>query len=275
MRCIVQTSLHINAIAQTSGEHVHDYQQLMIGLSGRMDCELSTALAPLMRGSVGFLPQGARHRYAGRDADCRVLVLDYHLDDPFISALCQASGASAECLGLRAEANLSRPSAALIGLLDWNAAQGRFDRLQVPAVRNQLIASLLTEIVVGDSLPMRETLQRSRISLEALHAWVDAHLAEPIGVIDLAAAFCLSESHSFVAVKTLAGCSPMQFVTRRRMRLAIELLRGSSLRLEEIALRVGYAELSSFSKTFRRHVGVAPGSYRKETGATGVQIASE
>jgi len=258
----VQTSLHINAIAETSGEHVHDYQQVMIGLSGRMDCELATASAPLVRGAVGLLPQGERHRYAGRDANCRVLVLNYQLDDPFIQALRQASGASAECLGLGATASLFRPSAALIGLLDWSVAQGRFDRLQVPAVRNQLIASLLTEIVVGCSSPI-QTLQRSRISIEALRAWVDAHIAEPICVTDLAAAFCLSESHCFVAVKTLVGCSPMQFVTQRRMLLAIQLLRGSSLRLEQIAFQVGYVELSSFSKAFRRHVGMAPGVFRK------------
>lgn len=259
----MQTSLHINAIAETSGEHVHDYQQVMIGLSGRMDCELATTSAPLVRGAVGLLPQGERHCYAGRDANCRVLVLDYQLDDPFIQALRQVSGASADCLGLGATASLSRPSAALIGLLDWSAAQGRLDRLQVPAVRNQLIASLLTEIVVGESSPTMQSLQRSRISREALRAWVDAHIAEPIGVTDLAAAFYLSESHCFVAVKTLVGCSPMQFVTRRRMLLAMQLLRGSSLRLEQIAFQVDYVELSSFSKAFRRHVGVAPGVFRR------------
>lgn len=151
----------------------------------------------------------------------------------------------------------------MIGLLDWSAAQGRLDRLPVPAVGNQLIASLLTGIVVAEGSPTMQSLQRSRISLEALRAWVDAHIAEPVGVTDLAPAFYLSESHCFVAANTLVGCSPMQFVTRRRMLLAMQLLRGLSLRLEQIAFQVGYVELSSFSKAFRRHLGVAPGVFRR------------
>jgi transcriptional regulator GlxA family with amidase domain len=47
------------------------------------------------------------------------------------------------------------------------------------------------------------------------------------------------------------------------MQIAAELLTASSSLMVEIAERCGYTSEVAFRKTFRRHMGVAPGAYRK------------
>ena len=48
------------------------------------------------------------------------------------------------------------------------------------------------------------------------------------------------------------------------MRRALEMLREGSLPVREVAGRVGYRQAAQFAKTFRRHHGRPPSSFRRE-----------
>ena len=60
------------------------------------------------------------------------------------------------------------------------------------------------------------------------------------------------------------GQSPMAHVTDLRMRKAAVLLKLASLKMEEIAARVGYGSLYAFSSAFKRWAGVPPSVYRAD-----------
>jgi len=64
--------------------------------------------------------------------------------------------------------------------------------------------------------------------------------------------------------KQYLNFSPMQYVTHWRMQNARKLLSESTQSLEQIAADVGYETLASFSKAFKRIVGLNPGEYRRE-----------
>ncbi|MBV8293749.1 MAG: helix-turn-helix transcriptional regulator, partial [Mycobacterium sp.] len=66
--------------------------------------------------------------------------------------------------------------------------------------------------------------------------------------------------------KAATGDSPFQFVTRKRMERAKELLRKTRLPVSDIAERVGYQQPSHFSARFRSVLGCRPDAYRKSTG---------
>ena len=55
----------------------------------------------------------------------------------------------------------------------------------------------------------------------------------------------------------------MDYVTRIRIRKAIELLRDADLKIYEIAQKVGYSSQHYFSSAFKRVLGVSPLEYRK------------
>ena len=65
------------------------------------------------------------------------------------------------------------------------------------------------------------------------------------------------------------GQPPMQYLTNWRMQLAACRLRDTEAKVVDVALDVGYESEAAFSRAFKRVVGVAPGTWRRErrTGA--------
>ena len=45
---------------------------------------------------------------------------------------------------------------------------------------------------------------------------------------------------------------------------AKEMLRGDTPSLTDIAITVGYANISDFSKAFKKHTGITPSNYYKQ-----------
>ncbi len=56
-------------------------------------------------------------------------------------------------------------------------------------------------------------------------------------------------------------------LARVRMRKALEMLREGSLPVREVAARVGYRQAAQFAKTFRRHHGRPPSTFKGEDGS--------
>ena len=59
------------------------------------------------------------------------------------------------------------------------------------------------------------------------------------------------------------GISPMQYLATYRVVQAIELLRKSKLDVYEIALAVGFRNVCSFNRAFRKITGVTPSFCRR------------
>jgi AraC-like DNA-binding protein len=60
------------------------------------------------------------------------------------------------------------------------------------------------------------------------------------------------------------GTSLRQLIDEVRATLAAELMRGGRLTVAEVARRLGYLEVSSFSQAFRRWYGVSPRAYQSQ-----------
>ena len=65
-------------------------------------------------------------------------------------------------------------------------------------------------------------------------------------------------------MKKYAGITPHQFIFNLKMNGAYELLRNSTLDLESISEKVGYASFSHFNKAFKAKFGISPAKLRKE-----------
>jgi AraC-like DNA-binding protein len=85
----------------------------------------------------------------------------------------------------------------------------------------------------------------------------------PWTVDSLAAAAGMSRSGFSARFHELVGEAPGQYLTRWRMHRAASYLRVENASLAEVATRVGYGAEASFSKAFKRYVGVAPGAFRR------------
>jgi AraC-like DNA-binding protein len=87
---------------------------------------------------------------------------------------------------------------------------------------------------------------------------------QPWTVADLASRVNMSRTAFSTRFTALAGVPPLAYVTKWRMLKAGDFLRRDEATIAEIAARVGYESEASFSKAFKREMGVAPGVYRRE-----------
>ena len=72
----------------------------------------------------------------------------------------------------------------------------------------------------------------------------------------------------------LVGAPPLLYLTRWRMHLAARWLREDRTSLGEVATRLGYESEPSFSRAFKRHIGVPPGAVRRGRTAGPVRPAA-
>jgi AraC-like DNA-binding protein len=66
----------------------------------------------------------------------------------------------------------------------------------------------------------------------------------------------------------LVGQTPIQYVGRWRMQLALAGLRDQRLPIADVAGRLGYRSEAAFRRAFKRHLGRAPGAARRQASST-------
>ena len=69
---------------------------------------------------------------------------------------------------------------------------------------------------------------------------------------------------------TATGMSPIEYCRAVRIARARELLEGGDTSQKQIAQSLGYKDVASFARVFRKTVGLAPGAYRKRFARTGI-----
>jgi AraC family transcriptional regulator len=93
--------------------------------------------------------------------------------------------------------------------------------------------------------------------------FIQANLAEPLSLGQLARLCALSEYHFARMFQLSFGLPPHRYVLAQRLLQAQRLLRSSPLPLGEVALACGFASASHFSNRFRQALGATPGQYRQ------------
>lgn len=99
--------------------------------------------------------------------------------------------------------------------------------------------------------------ERLAPALKQMHAQVDH--AWTVG--ELARTAALSRSAFFNRFTRTVGVPPMEYLLSWRTEIAKDLLRREGLSVSEVAERVGYGSISTFSVAFTRHVGQSPSRY--------------
>ena len=92
---------------------------------------------------------------------------------------------------------------------------------------------------------------------------LEAHSDEPLTLAALARTAGLSRYHFLRTFKRVTGVTPHQWLLGARLRDAARRLAISRAPVTDIALDVGFDDLSNFIRTFRAEFGVSPRTYRR------------
>lgn len=104
----------------------------------------------------------------------------------------------------------------------------------------------------------------AEVRIKDMLGWIDRNLKDEITVSGIAgsANVCVRECQRIFS--QYVHYRPMEYVQRRRITLAAELLRTTHRQVTDIALECGFSSVSYFIKQFKGVVGCTPAAYRKQ-----------
>ncbi|WP_276356549.1 response regulator [Cohnella caldifontis] len=111
----------------------------------------------------------------------------------------------------------------------------------------------------------RAALDERQLSLvEEMKAYVKEHFPDDTMTVgDIAAHLNYTSAYVCMLFKKATGMTLNHYINLYRLRAAKELLRDPSLKLFEIATRVGYSNENYFSKVFKKYENMPPSEYAR------------
>jgi AraC family transcriptional regulator len=142
------------------------------------------------------------------------------------------------------------------------ASAGNDANIGLDEIGASLAARFLETVSGKQNKAAPDSAQIRRRAVEAAH-WIDAHSNDEIDLADVAGAAGLSPFHFLRIFSSALGVTPHQYLVRSRLRHAAQLLADEERAITDVALEVGFADLSNFVRTFHRAAKVSPRDFRK------------
>ncbi len=147
-------------------------------------------------------------------------------------------------------------------LLEANRVGGPFGQTYADCISMAIVARLLA------SASRVSTPERSRAGelapwrLKRALDYIEACLGEPVSLADVATAAGLTRMHFAAQFRAATGLRPHEYLLRRRIERAQEMLVATGRSLVDVALSVGFQTQSHFTSVFKRYSGQPPRAWR-------------
>lgn len=93
---------------------------------------------------------------------------------------------------------------------------------------------------------------------------LELRYAEDISLDSVADSLNISSNYLSILMKEKTGINFSEHLNNIRIRKAKELLESTSLSVQEVGIRIGYRNVTSFIRMFKKITGLTPGDYRKQ-----------
>ena len=131
------------------------------------------------------------------------------------------------------------------------------------------IIRIFDEVICRFRKQMEEQARESSGGLAGIvQNYIRHNLKKNITLNDIAQYVGRNPAYVSHVFREETGEALFEYITRLRMERAIQLLRESQMKIQDIAAEVGYEEQSYFSQVFKKYTGRTAGSYRKTKAGT-------
>jgi transcriptional regulator GlxA family with amidase domain len=163
------------------------------------------------------------------------------------------------------------------GFLSW-VDLGLFlvDRILGPAIRAETARFVLADPAAGEAryftgfAPPQTHGDRAVLKAQE---WVHMRDGRGVSLAAMATAAGLERRTLLRRFASATGMTPIEYCRSVRIARARELLEGGDTSQKQIAQSLGYKDVATFARVFRKAVGSVPGAYRKRSGCKGIPPA--
>lgn len=231
--------IELRSYHSESCSHVHDFAQLVLPLSGSMELEINQ-YAGVIHQDVGvYIAPEERHCFSGGE-DNLFLVID-------VKDKCSVWNEGK----IPSLMKLSCSAKKLMQFSHHYLTHNERD-VFTDALMNQLLLQITTKSFVSEG----------DVQVQKAKHWIDLHFAEPVMLCQVARHCHLSISQLQRRFKEQMGCTLAEYWRMKKLQQAQILLSMSALSIDEVAFKVGYENLSAFSRRFTKVYGAPPSQWR-------------
>lgn len=147
----------------------------------------------------------------------------------------------------------------------------RFDLLfdnQIMAFKTYTQA-ILTIMEDWFAILLQNHKSMDKLGVEHIKAYIDHHYFEDISISLFTERYYISKEHLLRLFKQKYGCGLYEYTLQVRMEKAKELLQLPELKIQTVSEKIGYNDTNYFSKAFKKHFGISPLAYRKQSASCG------
>ncbi|MCY1700949.1 AraC family transcriptional regulator [Lelliottia sp. SL45] len=108
-----------------------------------------------------------------------------------------------------------------------------------------------------------DTMSNIRRVVHEILNWIEVNIHQPMSVKDIVIRSGYSKFYLQRTFKSVTGEPIARYICRRKLGAAACLLRENDTGISDIALGLGFEDISTFYRCFRREFGLSPGEYRK------------
>lgn len=94
--------------------------------------------------------------------------------------------------------------------------------------------------------------------------YIELHYCDGISLKDVANAVHLSPAHLTTKMKESTGFTAGQWITKHRLKTAIERLENTDETIEQIAVKLGWADVTHFIRQFKKAYSTTPAAWRRQ-----------
>ena len=129
----------------------------------------------------------------------------------------------------------------------------------------QMLATFAEHLaLIGNSIAVSETkVEPSTVS--NARRFIEANYDRPISLDEAAKVVNTSVRYFCKVFKNYTGITFVDYLTRLRIEKSKNLLLNPNRRVSEVAFEVGFESLAQFNRSFKKHTGMTPTKYRKQT----------
>ena len=106
----------------------------------------------------------------------------------------------------------------------------------------------------------RTDLQRR---IEKVKCYIDSNINNNVDSKVLSDIACMSEFHFIRVFNELCGCTPYQYIIKKRISKAKSLLQYKVYTVFEVSQACGYESVQTFRKCFKRETGYSPRDFNR------------
>ena len=260
--------------------HLHEQLELIVAVSDNMGCQYETGSLPIPAGSVLLLDALTPHYIYKSSPGGMVDRYVLYFSSEYVSSLSVPELNLLRCFyrnhtpvpGLVSPPEGER--LAIRRLLDEMLLSTAQAADHSPGSLEALTYGMQTRFLLGQLLALLNRMcpcggVQASSSPETVNTalfikgYIQEHYSQPLRADDLARKFYISKTQLYKTFHQVLGTSVGSYITQVRIIKAKDLLINSPYPVELIAGKVGYQNLSAFSRAFKAHVGVTPNAFRR------------